>query len=346
MHFLNLSKLVAGDIIVTRSTTTLFKRIKSKAIGLATGGEFSHVALYVGNGSIIEAIPNGVHSHNLLRIPFLSASDVKVLRLKPEIFDQKAINHSIEFVRTNHGRQYAFIDTIFSTPLFKKTDASTRNKTFCSRLVASAYNNAGIPIVDNSNYASPEDINSSDYLFEVAGATVYLESAEQPEETSELLSKQVLVVNDLFKRFRVASGTDIQNFEQAISFVIEHPQKDTLFTKALNESGYFKLKDLAYTYAPWIKNPATFVLKQKFSSEEEVYSRLSMEVTNIESCIERYEQQFNTLFDLSNQHPQLNFIKNQKDFYQQMLQEYRMARLLLQGIPNSPLALVIAQLTF
>ena len=346
MYFLNLSKLVAGDIIVTRSTTTLFKRIKSKAIGLATGGEFSHVALYVGNGSIIEAIPDGVHSHNILRIPFLNASDVKVLRLKPELFDQKAIKHSIEFVRTNHGRQYAFIDTIFSTPLFKKMDASTRNKTFCSRLVASAYNSAGLPIVDNSNYASPEDINSSDRLVEVTDITIYLENVEHPEETSELLSKQVIVVNDLFKRLRDASGTDIQSFEQAISFVIENPKKDTLFTEALHDSEYFELKDLAYTYAPWIKNPATFVLEQEFSSEEEIYSRLSMEITNIESCIERYEQQFNTLFDLSNQHPQLNFIKNQKDYYQQMLQEYRIARHLLKGIPNSALALEIAQLTF
>lgn len=345
MYFLNIDKLVAGDIIVTRSTTTLFKRLKSKVIGIATGGEFSHVAIYVGNGSVIEAIPNGVHSHNVLRIPFSCVHDVKVLRLKPEIYNPEVIKNSIAFIRTNHGRQYAFIETIFSTPLFKKSDASTSNKTFCSRLVANAYNNAGLPIVDNSNYASPEDINSSDRLIEIEDVTIYLDKEYQPEDTSELLSQQVTVVNDLFQRLRNASGTDIQSFEQAISTVIKSPNLDSIFTKSIDESGYFKLKDLAYTYASWIKNPLDFCTKQNFSSKQEFDSRLSIELKTLESCIETYKQQFQILSDLNEKFPELNFIKVQKDFYQQILLEYRTAIYLLNDIVNADFALKMALLT-
>jgi len=65
MYILDIGKLEAGDIFLTRSNSEI-----SQLVRRLTKSEFSHAILYVGVSSCIESDGPGVQSQNIQRILF------------------------------------------------------------------------------------------------------------------------------------------------------------------------------------------------------------------------------------------------------------------------------------
>lgn len=152
------SKLELGDIILTRNK----KGIKSWVIRIFTASPFSHAALYVGGNSYMEALGCGVHAQNIFRGTFRKKTDVIVLRKPGMTPDEK--QRVVEFVRYRHGMAYSVPDAIksgLSVILGVKIPFRMKeNQTFCSQLVASAYEGIGIESFNGRKalFVRPKDI--------------------------------------------------------------------------------------------------------------------------------------------------------------------------------------------
>ncbi|MGF1899457.1 YiiX/YebB-like N1pC/P60 family cysteine hydrolase [Aliivibrio sifiae] len=339
---INHTKLQAGDIILTRSQLGL----NSAIIRLGTWGSFSHASLYLGEGSYMDSTPEGVHSGNLYRLIFAHSSYVKALRLKDEYITQDIIKNATNYVRSKYSQEYSKTHALMSVPWAKAKGADTKNRAFCSRLVASAFTSAGLNIVDNPNFASPEDLNQSSYFFEVNNITEPANEIElnAPFEKGHILEQQKNITSKLFKSFRHASGKDIQTFEQAILATIEQTSIDSVFTNTITDSGYFELKDQAFLTVPWIKNPVTFLMQGNFLDIDDFNNRVQRELNSIAYNLERYEDQKNSFWLLNQEFPNNKFISKLLSFYNELVQEYKIAVLLFNGMLDSPIAKQFATL--
>ena len=70
------TNLVAGDIVLLRAHS-----FASSIIAAATLGNFSHVGIFNGKDSLIEAMPHGVAQINLRRIFLIDKDNIAVYRI-------------------------------------------------------------------------------------------------------------------------------------------------------------------------------------------------------------------------------------------------------------------------
>ncbi len=256
------SKLLIGDIILTTTSQKLSRIIKA-----VTNGDYSHAMLYVGGQSCIDSTRNGVQSHNIQRLLFQSSKFCKVLRhIEPLTTTQiDLINY---FVRRKVGTEYSTHEAI-QGGIKIRNNIKELNKQFCSRLVTQAYQSAGLQIVNNPDYSSPEDINTSESLFEITNALRLANSAEiefaNEENTS--LKKQEQAHNFIFKKAREITGFDIQTFEQLNGILFHFPQFDKQVLDILIESGYLNLWNMDLQRNPWIYDFTLF--EQHFTNKQQ-----------------------------------------------------------------------------
>ncbi|MEA3241984.1 MAG: YiiX/YebB-like N1pC/P60 family cysteine hydrolase, partial [Pseudomonadota bacterium] len=159
MYVIDFERLEAGDIVLTS-----VKGITSKAIRLATNSDYSHVMLYVGSGIYVHADQKGVNQGNIRRLTFKSKENVRVWRIS----DKSVRRDACIYARMQSGKKYSVLDAI-KTKLPKILSIKNTNRQFCSRLVAQAYEKAGIRIVGDSNNCTPHDIDVSEHTTEVLG---------------------------------------------------------------------------------------------------------------------------------------------------------------------------------
>lgn len=237
-----------GDIILTSADTT-----GSKAIRIATGGEYSHAMVYVGHASIVDAMPEGVHARNTQRMHFPEGVAVKVLRFKGGLSDEAA-KTVCDFARAQVGRQYATFDA--ARVVVAKGNTLSR-KQFCSRLVAQAYRGAGLNIVGDANYCSPNEIGKSASLVPVEGAIRPVADEEITVwETMPDMPQRMRDATNAFLNAARAKGSAIQDFNDVDDWLIAHPEDDDFLHEALKKSGYLELwKEERDAYA-WRYDPA------------------------------------------------------------------------------------------
>lgn len=158
MYIVDPHKLEVGDIIMSRDG-----KIKSRLIRKVLDSEYSHVALYLGNCSLIEATFKGVHTENVLRLTMDDNDSLKVLRLiKPLSEDQKL--HLRLIATDTYTAKYsiggAFITGLNSYFTGDKEKITLNYKNYCSNLIAECYEKIGIEMLPGKDKSliTPKDI--------------------------------------------------------------------------------------------------------------------------------------------------------------------------------------------
>lgn len=244
MLLIDREQLQTGDIILIRSNSDISQRVRK-----LTGSSFSHALLYVGVSSCIESDGEGVQSQNIQRVLIDDKESAKVLRLRESQPDK--IQEVIVFARQKIGTQYSLKEAV-AVLNDKNDEAKEPNRQFCTRFVAQAYENAGINLVDNSNYCTPEELLKSEKLIEVEN--ILKEATEKEIEFAKSdnpLERQQQIHNLILSSARKISGEDIQTFEQLSKYVIEHPDKEPEVTKVVRESGYLTFWKGDVEKNPW-----------------------------------------------------------------------------------------------
>lgn len=141
-----------ADIIV--STT---KATTSRGIRIGTRAKVSHAALYAGNGTVIEAIGEGVVSHS---VDLALADDVLAVAYRSPDMTAEIADRIILFASSKLGAPYSIRGAVMSTDMVMcRILGSKPASFFCSQLVMEAYKQGGRPLSSSpSQCVTPDDL--------------------------------------------------------------------------------------------------------------------------------------------------------------------------------------------
>lgn len=235
--------LEPGDIVLTSSPDKL-----SKAIRGASLGTVSHAMLCVQAGSTIDSTDLGVQASNVQRELYGSKDRVFVLRLKDPI-SVTSMSRVIDFARDAVGTRYSKPEAIRSVVPGKKPRS---RKMFCSRLVAKAFAYAGIQLVNDPDYCTPQALRNSRLLRELQDMTEEVSEAERLawQRRRNPIAEMQEIQNAILE---TARGLDpaVENFGDLDRVVAEHPEWDATIADAYKQSGYLDLWQVNCAVNPW-----------------------------------------------------------------------------------------------
>jgi len=243
MKKLNESVMLRGDVVLTTTTHPI-----SKGIRAVTKSDVSHAMIYVEPYSVIDSTGDGVHSRNTQRLFYDDSCQIHVLRYVAEL-TKTELQKITDYARNNIGTEYS--KTEAAKTILGGGKASTK-KLFCSRLVARAYAYAGISIVSDKDYCTPEDILNSEKLILVDGSARYASTEEAsswqriPSTPEMMQSSTNFILNGARKIER-----SIQSLSDIDHFLIRNPSHDLEIASLYEESGYLTLWQLEKQKNPW-----------------------------------------------------------------------------------------------
>jgi hypothetical protein len=235
--------LQPGDIVLTATTGKV-----SKVIRRVSKGIVSHAMICVQHGSTIDSTDNGVQASNIQRELFDSVDTVFVLRLREPLAEVR-LHSIIDFARSLVGTRYSKIEAARTVLGGPKPRAK---KMFCSRLVARAYAAAGVQLVHDPDYCTPDELRLSPLLHELGDMTEEVSVAElaawnaRPNPIAEMQRAQ----NEILEVAR-ALDPSVENFDDLDAFVQRHPEHDEAIERAYRESGYLDLWRSDFAINPW-----------------------------------------------------------------------------------------------
>lgn len=251
-YILKYSDLRRGDIIIDREDSE-----ESRKIRRFTRSDYSHARLYV-NNSVMEANGLGVQSVNPQRILYDSPDDAVVLRCK-EITEEQKINACL-FARSEFAKEYGL--------------CGSENTQYCFRLVAEAYQYAGIEITKTPTRCNANDFLNSeklevvqDMVIEATEKDLAIAYGEGVLKDKGHYNTQTEVAVDMFSRIRAfvqEKGGDaaaIQDDGRLFSFLVENPKFDAGIAEILQEHEYFRLWKEYERAHPWELNATQFLSK-------------------------------------------------------------------------------------
>lgn len=251
MYIFDFDKLKKGDIILEKADNQT-----SEMVRRFSHSTYSHAILYVGAGSCIEA-DDIVISFNIQRKLVENKDYVCVLRLKEEQ-DPLVIENVILNARMNVGMEYS-IDDAKGIISEKYRPGNTRRQT-CTRFVAQAYEKAGLHLVENANFCSPEELLKSELLVEVKDVLREATDKEIEYAKSEtVLPKQHQIIKEVLGKVREVTESDIQELNELKDFVIQHQEYDEAIADILIKSGYLDLWKEEEERMPYHYDLAKFV---------------------------------------------------------------------------------------
>jgi hypothetical protein len=232
-----------GDVLLTATPGKV-----GKVVRRATKGEVSHAMICVQHGSTIDSTDDGVQASNIQREFYRAEDTVIVLRLR-QAPDQLVLQAIVEFARSEIGTRYSKIEaarTVIGGP-------KPRSKQmFCSRLVARAYAAAGIQLVHDPDYCSPDDLRLSPLLVEVPDILEVV--SERELEAWAERRDPIAATHDAQNRIlEVARALDpaIENFNDLDAFVQAHPRHDHAIAGAYRDTGYLDIWRNDFAVNPW-----------------------------------------------------------------------------------------------
>lgn len=230
MKKIDCSKLVRGDIVLTTSLAW-----ESDVIRRVTDSDISHAMLCVTSNSVMDSTGEGVQARNPQKLFYDDQCAIYVLRLKTPLPD-KALKQIIEYVRGEHGAEYSMKEAIRSVTGPRGVGSQ---KQFCSRLVARAFSAAGVKLVENESFCTPEQLKTSPLLKTIDGAVVHISDEEVAawQSNRNSVAEFIEVANEFLKRAREISSK-IRTIDDAITFVAQHPSSDVDMSEAFRSSGY------------------------------------------------------------------------------------------------------------
>lgn len=169
------SDLQIADILLSTGSATV-----SRVIRGATGSNYSHAAIYIGNGNIIEAVGDGVQLKSLKRA---MTDDSLVSVYRHSNLSSGQGQKAVAYARLQVGKPYdsagaagggltsgrGIVIAVFLGPLLAgigfAADIRNRNNPeaafYCSELVALSFAHAGVSLGSGAASTTPEDIKKS-----------------------------------------------------------------------------------------------------------------------------------------------------------------------------------------
>ena len=230
MKRLDTSRLEKGDIILTTSQEVVSKVIRKK-----TKSDISHAMLYVAHGSVMDSTGDGVQARNIQKMFYPDTCAIHVYRsiIRP---DEAVLDRIVKYVRSETGAPYAKFEAARSA--FKPPSKASDHQ-FCSRLVARAYEEAGLPLTANADYTTPADLQRSRELVEITAVVIEVSEEEQAylEKMGDTTKGMREITSDLLARVR-AIAPDIRVLNDIEPYLLANPAHDAIFAQAYKESGY------------------------------------------------------------------------------------------------------------
>ena len=123
---------------------------------------------------------------------------------------------------------------------------------FCSRLVAQAFASAGVMLVEDPDYCSPEEFKASPLLVEVPDATVSVTASEAAalEGLADVPQMMRDAINFVLEGAR-SKNRRIQDFDDIHRHLAEHPEDDRFMCRLLDDSGYLSVWQIEMEKNPW-----------------------------------------------------------------------------------------------
>jgi hypothetical protein len=299
MYLIKKEILKPCDIILLKSDSQL-----SRAIRESSNSEFSHAMLYMGISSYIDSDSAGVQANNIQRLIFDNENDIIVLRLK-DTSNLEILNKIISFAREKIGTAYSLKEAFQVSKNGTKLEPKEVNRQFCTRFVTQAYHSAGVDIVENYNYPTPDNILNSDLLSEVKNSIRKASDKEiEYAQSDSPLKTQKDIHNSIFKEARKISNQDIQTFDQLHELIINHPEYDKEITEFVRNSGYLYMMENDFQKNPWHYNPEAFIEYYKskeimlkaiseISEVDNIMNKALIEtINNTEKELEKYDRDF------------------------------------------------------
>ncbi|MER8658471.1 YiiX/YebB-like N1pC/P60 family cysteine hydrolase [Mesorhizobium sp. M0847] len=242
MKRIKIDSVEPGDILFTARPGT------SKVIRIATHGIVSHAMICVQHGSFIDSTMDGVQARNLQRELFEDDEKVFHFRLKEPVAPE-ILSNVIDYARAEIGARYSLPEAIRSVAGVRKPRSKRQ---FCSRLVARVYKQAGIDLVPDADYCSPEDLRRSALLMEIPVEieTVSPEEVKWRAGSSNPIQATHQAQNAVLDAAR-SVDPDVESFNDLYSLLVNRPDADPVIAAALRDSGYLDLWRTEIDFHPW-----------------------------------------------------------------------------------------------
>lgn len=247
MFLLNTDNLEIGDIILSRTDDPT-----SRAIRRYGNCEYSHATIYIDYSCFIESEGLGVQASNIQRTLFKDYNDVRVLRYKNITAQQ--IQKIVDYARLQIGMEYSLSEAKKALSNNHSVSNSLMiNRQYCTRFVALAYKEAGLHIVSDPYFCTPNDITASNY-FDIINNPLRLATEKEIEfgsEQSNILTKQREVIFNILEEVRNLTNEDIQTFDQLSQHLINNKHMDADICKIISDSGYLDLWKRSVAETPY-----------------------------------------------------------------------------------------------
>lgn len=244
MKIINIDVLQTGDIVLTTSTQKVSSLIRS-----AINSDISHAMICVAYGSVMDSTSEGVQARNIQKMFYDDDSAIYILRTR-EPLSANALKNVIEYARGSTGTSYSMLEA--AAVVIPKLAKSKSVKQFCSRMVARAYASAGVSLVADPEFCSPEELKNSQLLKKIEPAWSYVSDEEMStiSEAGDTTVKMREVTQELLRRVR-ALDESIENLNDINQVLIRRPDLDRQISDALRSSGYLDHWKVEQSRFPW-----------------------------------------------------------------------------------------------
>jgi len=242
-YILKWQDLQIGDIVIDREDSD-----ESREIREATHSDYSHAGIYA-DGTIMEANGVAVQSVNPQRRLYDSPDDVVVLRC--ESADIQQLVKACLYARSEFGKEYSI--------------RKLSNTQYCFRLVAEAYDYAGLKIVKKPTRCNANDFINSDLLQIIPDMTrvasdrdleiAYSEGVMKDKGHYNQQSEEVADMMLLIRQYVAEKGGEdpdvIQDDDKLFEYLISHPEFDEGVFCIIKDHPYFTLWQKHEILHPW-----------------------------------------------------------------------------------------------
>ncbi len=243
MKRIRVDALQPGDIILTASKTAAGKAIRTTTVAMV-----SHAMICVGHGSVIDSTGDGVQARNVQREFFRPLERVYAFRLKVPL-DKQRLRNVVDFARSQIGARYSAKEAVRAVLPGRKPRG---RRQFCSRLVARAYAAAGVRLVEDEDYCTPEQLGLSPLLRELEDVTEIVRDEEIAawRERPDPIAMTHAAHNAILHGVRKLAP-DVEHFGDLDQIVRDHPEWDPQIAALFRSSGYLNLWRNDFAVNPW-----------------------------------------------------------------------------------------------
>lgn len=243
MKRIDINTVEPGDILFTARPGKV-----SKSIRFATKGIVSHAMICVQLGSFIDSTAEGVQARNLQRELFNEDELIFQFRLEDPV-GQEVLSKVIDYARAEIGARYSLPEAMRSVAGMRKPRS---NRQFCSRLVARVYKKAGLDLVPDADYCSPEDLRLSPLLVEIPVQTETVSEEETRwRETNANPVRDTHQAHNAILDVARSFDPDIESLNDLYPLLANRPDVDPEIAGVLRESGYLDLWRIEIETFPW-----------------------------------------------------------------------------------------------